>query len=306
MKLLVRDLRWEAQDVLSVALADPAGGDLPAWTPGAHVDVRLSAGLERQYSLCSDPADRGQWRIAVLREPDGRGGSRFVHERLRPGAIVDVRGPVNTFELRPSARYLFLAGGIGITPILPMIRHAAAQGVPWRLTYLGRSRARMAFRDDPLLRTPRATLVNGGFDLASWADGVTGDTAVYCCGPARLLDAIGELARNWPPGTLRVERFVPVPVPATATNGAFRVICARSGHAVQVAANRSILECLEEAGTAVMSSCRAGVCGTCETRLLDGRPEHRDSILSQQERDAGETMMICVSRASTSELVLDV
>jgi ferredoxin-NADP reductase len=310
LRLLLRDMRWEAEDVLSVGLTDPRGGRLPAWAPGAHIDVRLTPGIERQYSLCSDPADRSQWRVAVLREHNGRGGSRYVHEQLRPGDMVTARGPVNNFELRPAARYLFLAGGIGITPILPMIRQVRDRHVPWRLAYLGRRAARMAFAADPLLDSPQVRLAAADqgdrLDVEAWTGAITVGTAVYCCGPPRLLDAVSELAAGWPPGILRVERFQPVPSPVRAANGSLTVCCKRSGRTVVVGPDQTILACLEEAGIAVASSCREGVCGTCESRLIDGVADHRDSILSPDERAAGETMMICVSRAKTPELVLDV
>jgi ferredoxin-NADP reductase len=309
-RLRVRDIRWEAEGVLSVALADPSGQELPPWTPGAHVDVRLSPAIERQYSLCSDPADRREWRVAVLREEVSRGGSRLVHEALRPGDLVDVRSPVNTFELTPTARYVFVAGGIGITPILPMIRAVRELGAPWRLAYLGRRAAGMAFAADALLDSPDAELFAADrgerVDLAAWLGTPGGGTAVYCCGPRRLLEAAEALAAGWPSGTLRTERFQPKPRLAGQPDGSFIVDCARSRHSVMVDPGRSILSCLEEAGLAVPSSCREGVCGTCETRVLDGIAEHRDSILAPDEHEAGDVMMICVSRARTPALVLDV
>jgi tetrachlorobenzoquinone reductase len=308
--LRVHDIRWEAEGVLSIGLTDPAGGELPAWSAGAHVDVRLSATIERQFSLCSDPADRRTWRIAVLREEVSRGGSRHVHEVLRPGDLVDVRSPVNNFALRRAPRYVFVAGGIGITPILPMIRSVRDLGLPWRLAYLGRRAAGMAFAADPLLDSPAVQLFAADrgerIDLASWIGGPADGTAVYCCGPARLLDAAEALAAGWAPGTLRTERFQPVPRPAGQPEGSFTVNCARSGCSVAVGPGRSILASLEDAGLDVPSSCREGVCGTCETRLLEGIPEHRDSILAPDEREAGDVMMICVSRARTPQLVLDI
>jgi ferredoxin-NADP reductase len=308
--LRVRDVRWEAEGVLSIGLTDPSGRELPAWSAGAHVDVRLSSAIERQFSLCSDPADRRTWRIAVLREEVSRGGSRHVHEVLRPGDLLDVRSPVNNFGLRPAPRYVFVAGGIGITPILPMIRSVRDLGLPWRLAYLGRRAAGMAFATDPLLDSPAAQLFAADrgerIDLAAWIGGPDDGAAVYCCGPRRLLDAAEALAGGWAPGTLRTERFQPVPRPAGQSDGTFTVDCARSGCSVAVGPGHSILARLEEAGLDVPSSCREGVCGTCETRLLAGVPEHRDSILAPDEREAGEVMMICVSRARTPALVLDI
>lgn len=308
MDLLVRDIRLEADDVLSVGLVDPAGRDLPEWTPGAHVDVALTGGLERQYSLCSDPADRSLWRVAVLRERGGRGGSRFVHERLRPGDVLAVRGPVNTFELVPARHYVLVAGGIGITPILPMVRALERAGASWRLAYLGRRAAGMAFAGDPLLAG--ADLFVSEQDrragLAGWIGEVSDGTAVYACGPRRLLDELEGLRGGWPRGTLHMERFEPLAVPADRVDGSFVVECSRSGRTLVVDPGVSILACAEDAGLPVPSSCREGVCGTCETRVLDGVVEHRDSILGADEREASETLMICVSRATSPQLVLDI
>lgn len=305
MELLVRDIRLEAEDVLSVGLADPAGGELPEWAPGAHVDVMLTGGLERQYSLCSDPADRSQWRIAVLREDGGRGGSRFVHERLRPGAVLAVRGPINNFELVPAAEYVFVAGGIGITPILPMVRALRRAGARWRLAYLGRRAERMAFTGE--LAAPEVELfVRERVALADWIGAVPDGTAVYGCGPAPLLDELDRLSAGWPRGALHVERFQPVAVPADRVDGSFVLECRRSGRTLVVPPGVSILDSVEDAGLPVPSSCREGVCGTCETRVLGGVVEHRDSILGTDEREANETLMICVSRAKTPQLVLDI
>lgn len=308
MELLVRDIRLEADDVLSVGLVDPTGADLPEWTPGAHVDLALTGGVERQYSLCSDPADRSCWRVAVLRERGGRGGSRFVHERLRPGDVVTARGPVNTFALVPAREYVLVAGGIGITPILPMVRALTRAGARWRLAYLGRRAAGMAFTADPLLAGAELFVSEQDrrADLAAWIGEVAEGTAVYACGPRPMLDELESLRAGWPKGTLHMERFQPLAVPADRVDGSFVVECGRSGRTLVVEPGRSILACAEEAGLPVVSSCREGVCGTCETRVLDGVVEHRDSILSPDEREAGETLMICVSRATSPQLVLDI
>lgn len=311
LQLRVRDVRWEAEGVVSVGLTEPNGRELPPWTPGAHVDVRLTPTIERQYSLCSDPADRGEWRVAVLREAVSRGGSDFVHRTLRPGDMLQARTPVNNFELAADAAgYVFVAGGIGIAPILPMIR--AVRHRKWRLAYLGKAIDAMAFGRDPLLGDDNTELFPADqgkrADLKSWIGTPENGTKVYCCGPPRLLHAAQELAAGWPAGTLRIERFQPKPRPAPDQDqqtAAFTVNCERSGRSLVIGPGRSILECLEEAGLVVPSSCREGVCGTCETRLIEGVAEHRDSILAPDERETGETMMICVSRAKTPALVLD-
>ncbi|MBB2910492.1 ferredoxin-NADP reductase [Streptosporangium becharense] len=296
-------MTWEADGVLSVTLADPGGAALPRWAPGAHVDLIAEGVPTRQYSLCGDPADPFLWRVAVLREEDSRGGSAFVHETLRPGALVGFSGPRNNFPLVPADGYLFVAGGIGITPLLPMARAAAAAGVPWHLLYGGRTRASMVFLPE-LARygghvTVRPHDEYGPLDLDEALAGAPGAT-VYCCGPEPLLAAMEERV----PG-VRLERFSPRPVTGTAEPGAFQVVLRRSGLSLPVPADRTVLSVLEEAGIRVPTSCLEGVCGSCETTVLEGEVEHRDSVLTEAERAAGDTMFICVSRCRSSRLVLD-
>jgi ferredoxin-NADP reductase len=270
------------------------------------VDLRLAPGLVRQYSLCGDPADRRRWEVAVLREPDGRGGSRHVHERLAPGARLDVDGPRNHFELAGSPAYLFVAGGIGITPILPMISAAEAAGARWRLLYGGRKRTSMAFLDrlagygDRVSVRPQDT---GGLLDLSVLDRPRPGTLVYCCGPEPLLAAVEARCGGWPPGALRVERFTSGDLSGPERD--FDVVLAGSGRTVRVPAGVSILKAVEEAGVPVLSSCREGTCGTCETGVLDGEPEHRDAVLTEAERAAGDVMMICVSRCRGERLTLE-
>ncbi|MEV0204350.1 PDR/VanB family oxidoreductase [Streptomyces sp. NPDC050788] len=294
-----------ADGVLALTLRHPLGEDLPAWEPGAHVDVVLGPELERQYSLCGDPADRSAWRIAVLREPEGRGGSARVHEQLGEGDKVRVRGPRNHFRLEPATRYRFVAGGIGITPILPMLAAAEAAGAEWTLLYGGRTRNSMAFTRELARYGDRVTLCpqdeSGLLDL----DAVTADlpegTLVYCCGPGPLLDAVEVCC---PADRLRVERFTPKEQPV-GVNGEFEVELAQSGRTVTVAPDVSVLDAVRAAGVEVLYSCTEGTCGTCETDVLDGTPDHRDSVLTDAERESGETMMICVSRCRGKRLVLD-
>ncbi|MFF0089589.1 PDR/VanB family oxidoreductase [Streptomyces canus] len=303
---LVVDRRDSAADgVLALTLRHPLGEQLPQWEPGAHIDVVLGPGLERQYSLCGDPADRTAWRIAVLREPVGRGGSAHVHEQLGQGDKVRVRGPRNHFALRPAPRYRFIAGGIGITPILPMLAAAEAQGAEWTLLYGGRTRESMAFTEELSRYGDRVIVApqdeTGLLDLASVLDGVPGGTLVYCCGPGPLLDAVEE---RCPAGLLHVERFTPKEQPA-AENTEFEVELAQTGTTVTVAPDVSVLDAVRASGVEVLFSCTEGTCGTCETDVLDGTPDHRDSVLTDEEREAGETMMICVSRCRGKKLVLD-
>ncbi|KUM87763.1 MULTISPECIES: PDR/VanB family oxidoreductase [Streptomyces] len=303
---LVVDRRDSAADgVLALTLRHPLGEQLPAWEPGAHIDVVLGPGLERQYSLCGDPSDRTSWRIAVLREPAGRGGSAHVHEQLRQGGKVRVRGPRNHFALRPAPRYRFIAGGIGITPILPMLAAAQAAGAEWTLLYGGRTRDSMAFTEELSRYGDRVTVApqdeSGLLDLASVLDGVPEGTLVYCCGPGPLLDAVQE---HCPAGLLHVERFAPKEQPE-GENTQFEVELAQTGTTVTVAPDVSVLDAVRATGVEVLFSCTEGTCGTCETDVLDGTPDHRDSVLTDEEREAGETMMICVSRCRGRKLVLD-
>jgi ferredoxin-NADP reductase len=304
-ELVVRRREPAAEGVLALTLCHPLGEPLPAWEPGAHLDVVLGPGLERQYSLCGDPADRSAWRIAVLRESAGRGGSAHVHERLGEGDKVRVRGPRNTFRLEPAARYRFVAGGIGITPILPMLAAAEAAGAEWTLLYGGRTRRSMAFTGELDRYGDRVTLApedeTGLLDLAPVLDGLPGDTLVYCCGPGPLLDAVEA---RCPSGVLRVERFRPKEQ-ETGQDTAFEVQLARSGRTLTVEPGVSVLDAVRAAGVEVLYSCTEGTCGTCETDVLEGEPDHRDSVLTEEERAAGETMLICVSRCRGRRLVLD-
>ena len=300
----VTEIERVAEDVVSIALA--ADEALPAWEPGAHIDVMLPGDLERQYSLCGDQDDP-RWRIAVLREPESRGGSAAIHE-LSPGARLRVRGPRNNFALEPADDYLFIAGGIGITPLLPMIRRL---DVPWQLLYGGRRRASMAYAEELMAaHGDRVTLwpqdTHGLLDLDAWLGRPRSGTAVYCCGPEPLIAAVEERCATWPPDALHVERFRPrAGAGDVRADGPFDVVLARSGATVTVGEGQSILDALEDAGMFVEFSCREGVCGTCATVVLDGLPDHRDSFLDEAERTSNQTMMLCCSRALTPSLVLD-
>ncbi|MBC3191788.1 oxidoreductase [Pseudonocardia sp. C8] len=297
-----------ADGVVRLVLRNPEGEMFPPWEPGAHVDLVLGEGMIRQYSLCGNPADRHTYEVAVLREPDGRGGSAFVHDRLEAGATIRLRGPRNHFPLVPAARYRFVAGGIGITPILPMLR-ALGPSADWTLLYGGRTRRSMAFADELQDRYPGRVAIcpqdeTGLLDLdRALADPDLG-TVVYCCGPGPLLDAVTARCTHWPEGTLHVERFAPaeqVDRPATA----FVVECERSGMTLPVPPDRRIVDVLDEAGIDVDVSCEEGICGTCETAVLDGVPEHRDSIQTEADRRRNDTIFVCVSRSCSPRLRLD-
>ena len=298
-----------AHDVVSLVLAAPDGSDLPAWTPGAHIDLLLTSELTRQYSLCGSPANPTAWRIGVLRDLASRGGSQHLHEELTPGARVRVRGPRNNFPLLAAPAYIFLAGGIGITPMLPMIAAAEAAGARWTLFYAGRARASMAFLDDLASYGERVVVrpenENGMLDLDEILGQPQAGALVYACGPEGMLRAVERRCAAWPAGSLHVERFAARPADAAAAVTSFEVVCQRSGITVTVPADRSILEVLQEAGVSALSCCLEGLCGTCETAVVEGEPEHRDSLLSVEEKASSDCMMICVSRSRGPRLVLD-
>jgi ferredoxin-NADP reductase len=310
------DLRVEgkedvAEGVVTLSLREVGDHPLPPWSPGAHVDLVLDdmGGPTRQYSLCGDPTDHHVWRLGILRDPDGSGSSLYVHDRLQAGDIVRVRGPRNNFQLVDAARYLFIAGGIGITPILPMIAAAEAAGADWRLVYGGRRRASMAFLGELERYGDRVAILpqdeTGLLDLESLLGTPPPDTLVYCCGPEPLLAAVEERCASWPPHSLHVERFTAKPLTEPVLSEAFEVVLAQSEMTLTVPPERSILDVVEEAGVGVLSSCAEGTCGTCETAVIEGEPDHRDSVLDDDERQANDCMLICVSRSRTPRLVLD-
>ena len=308
---LVVAKRVEAADgVVVLTLVDPTSRELPAWTPGAHVDLVLAPGLVRQYSLCGDPADRSAYRVGVLRERDGRGGSAHVHDSLVAGSPVHVRGPRNHFPLVASPRYLFLAGGIGVTPIVAMVASADAVGAEWQLVYGGRTRASMAFREQLQARYGDRVVVapqdeTGLLDLDGLLAQPAEGTVVYCCGPEPLLLAVEQRCQGWPPGSLHVERFSPKEQAEPVLHSSFEVELSLTGKTVVVEPDQSILAAVEAAGVQVLSSCQEGTCGTCETPVLAGEVDHRDSLLTPEEQAANDTMMICVSRAACPRLVLE-
>lgn len=313
LTLSIERLAFETPDVLVLELAGPDHVVLPAWSPGAHIDLVLGSGKVRQYSLCGDPADPTHYRIAIFRETGGRGGSAELHAAAITGFAIPTRGPRNHFELVEAPRYLFLAGGIGITPILPMIRATERAGRPWRLVYGGRSRATMGFLAEIAERQGGdVTLLPqdecGLPDLDALLGAVEPDTAIYACGPSGMLKALEIAANRYGlSGALHIERFS-----ADAPNSdgeararPFDVELRNSCLVLHVPADRSLGSVLQEADIPVTFSCQEGYCGSCETRVLDGVPDHRDTILNDQERNESRTMMVCVGRAFSPRLVLD-
>ncbi|MFF5443489.1 PDR/VanB family oxidoreductase [Streptomyces sp. NPDC012888] len=300
LRALIVSRSEPAEGVLRLVLESP---ELPSWTPGAHVDVRLPSGLVRQYSLCGDPALTGRYTVAIRLVEDGRGGSREAHARLVEGAELELRPPRNRFELQPAPSYAFVAGGIGITPLLPMLRAATAAGADWTLLYGGRSRASMPFLDELAAYGDRVTVrpedESGLPDLAALS-ALPAGTLVYCCGPEPLMRAVEAAVPAGVP--VRTERFTAgpaTPYPARP----FTVGLARTGTVLEVAATESALTAVRRALPDTPYSCQQGFCGTCRHRVLSGTVDHRDELLTDAERE--DSMLLCVSRAADDHVVLD-
>lgn len=300
---------------MALQLTPADGSPLPRWEPGAHIEVVLPSGLIRHYSLCGDPADRRSHTIAVLRERDGRGGSHEVHELLHEGSVLQVSDPRNHFRLVDADRYLFIAGGIGITPILSMIRAVQGQGSAWQLVYGGRTRHSMAFLDE-IGRFPQSAVEiftddeTGYPDIDAVIKSAAPGTAVYTCGPPGLLRTVEASCSDLPPSSsLHVERFSAgdpaQPAQATAATTAIDVELRRTGTVLRVEPPQTILDAVLDVAPGVAYSCQEGYCGSCETTVLDGVPLHRDTVLSDEEADSGRTMMICTGWSRTPRLVLD-
>ncbi|WP_405895090.1 PDR/VanB family oxidoreductase [Streptomyces sp. NBC_00104] len=319
-ELVVAARHQEAEDVVSLRLAAPDGasdgasdgGVLPPWQPGAHIELRLPSGRRRQYSLCGDPADRYGYRIAVRRIADGKGGSAEVHDTLGVGTRVAVTGrPRNAFPFAAEASVLLVAGGIGITPILPMAREAARRGLDWRLVHTGRSRGSMPFAAElaelaaaaPGRVSIRPDDESGVPEAADLLRSIPATGAVYCCGPAPMIDGVRRAFGGSRASALHFERFAPPPI----TDGRpFELQLGDTGRVLPVPYDRSALDVLHEALPDLPFSCRQGFCGTCRVRVADGQVDHRDRRLTATERAAG-AMLPCVSRAPEGErLVLEV
>ncbi|MGW4563462.1 PDR/VanB family oxidoreductase [Streptomyces sp. NPDC004561] len=300
LRLLLASHETIADGVVQLRLE---GHELTRWEPGAHLDLVLPSGLVRQYSLCGDPGDTSSYTVATRLAEDGRGGSREVHEQLAEGMELEVRGPRNRFPLVEAPSYVFVAGGIGITPVLPMLR-ALPDGTAWRLLYGGRTRASMPFLEEVRkLAGDRLTLVaedeDGRPDLDALLAGLPAGTAVYCCGPEGLMAAVED---RLPQGAaLHLERFAPG---ASAGGGTgFELELRRSGRTLTVPADSTVLAAVRRELPDTVYSCEQGFCGTCRQRVLEGEVDHRDELLTDAER--ADSMLICVSRARSDRLVLD-
>jgi vanillate O-demethylase ferredoxin subunit len=314
IKVRVASRAQAAEGIVRLDLVCPDGRDLPPFDAGAHVDLFLGNGLARQYSLCNDPADRGRYRIAVLREPSSRGGSAYVHEALTEGATLEISPPRNLFALdETAAEHLLFAGGVGVTPILAMARRLQTLDLPSVYHYCARARSRAAFLDE-LAVAPFADAVRLSFDtepetqmdldraLAAPAPG----RRLYVCGPGGFMSHVidGALARGWAPDQIRKEHFAAAPAPE-GENRPFELVIASTGQVVPVSADQTAAQALEAAGVFVPVSCEQGVCGTCLTRVTDGEPDHRDAFQTDDERAANDQFTPCCSRARTPRLVLD-
>lgn len=311
MRLAVARAEAAARDIHLFELRDPAGAALPAFTAGAHVQVTSPSGLVRRYSLCNDPAEEDRYVIAVKRDPAGRGGSVDLVDRTRVGDTLEVTEPRNAFALEERAPgHLLIAGGIGITPILAMVRRLASLDARFRLVYCTRSPEDTAFRDAlmaPGLKA-RVTIHHDGgdparaFDLWPLLEKPTKDH-VYVCGPRPMLEAVRDMSGHWPPTAIHMESFIDAGAAQRPEDKAFMVVLARSGARIEVAPGVSILEAMRAAGHEAPSSCESGTCGTCRTRLVSGEPDHRDLVLMDDEK--ATQVMICVSRARSPELAID-
>lgn len=310
-KLKVAQKKKLAAGVYLFELQDPEGAELPTFTAGSHLTVEVPSGVRRNYSLCSNPADRAFYQIAVKRDAAGRGGSISMADDVSEGDFLSVSAPRNNFELHPRAsKFLFVAGGIGITPVLSMMHHLKTHGnEQFELIYCTRDPESTAFLD--VLAAPEFEGkvqihhdhgdINNALDFWPVFENPT-NAHVYCCGPRGLMDAVADMSGHWPSGAVHFESFG-VDASASASNVPFNVRLERSGRTVPVAADQSILEALRGAGVRVTSSCESGTCGSCKTTLLAGEAEHRDMVLSEDERQTH--IMVCVSRAKSAELVLD-
>jgi vanillate O-demethylase ferredoxin subunit len=307
----VADVRAEARDVMVLELRAVGGGELPPFEPGSHLDLHLPNGLVRQYSLTNDWRERDRYLIGVGRAADSRGGSSYVHSNIRSGAQLKISAPRNNFPLDPeAASFLFSAGGIGITPILARVRWCVANRKPWRLVYAARSRQRAAFYEELCalggdrhfhFDDERGQILDAAQAISSWTEG----ERIYCCGPDALMNAVKDLTADFPSGAVRFEWFTKPESDEPQESNSFTVRLERSGVEFEVPEQKSILEVLEEHGIDHPFSCREGLCGTCVTNVCSGEPDHRDYVLSDEERASGKMMTICCSRSKSDVLTLD-
>lgn len=307
--LVVDERKTVALDTIEISFLRKDGQNLPGWEPGSHIDLHLQSGLTRQYSLVPDSTGRGRWVVTILIEEDGRGGSRYINENLVPGAEVNASGIRNHFGIVPAPKFLFIAGGIGITPILSMIDFAERESIPWELNYLGRSELSMAYKSELISKFGDKVHIfakdkGQRIDVLNAVEKADAECHVYCCGPENLMLAVEEAIGASDIGRCHVERFRPKSFDSTEADSDFEVYFQKSDIELVVPADESIFMAADFAGIELEGDCMEGTCGSCETRVISGAVEHRDSILNEEARRKNETMMICVSRAR-GRLVLD-
>ncbi len=310
MRARIKAIRWEAEGINAYILQPVDGGAMPAFAPGAHVDVHLQPGLSRSYSLVNDPTIRDHYEIAVHNSPSSRGGSRFIHESWRVGQIVEISDPKNNFPMVEDASHTVLvAGGIGITPMIPMIARLEAMGRSWELHYVAATPDRAAYVDrlqDHAQAMVRFDGIAGGqpLDLAGICRAAPADAHLYCCGPTGMLDAFVAINADRPKGHAHIEYFTAET--ELATDGGYTLELVRSGKTISVAEGETMLDALLAAGVDIGFACSEGICGTCEVKVLDGIPDHRDHFLSDEDKAANRSVMVCCSGARSASLVLDI
>lgn len=309
LRVRIQSVSWEAPNILSYELRSLESCELPPFTAGAHIDITLPNGLVRSYSLVNPQSERHRYVIAVQKDRASRGGSKWLHENFRAGDILTVNGPRNNFALDETAeKSIFIAGGIGITPILSMVERLCALGRDWELIYCSRKRSDTAFLDS-LEKKPQVRFnfdnEPGGkmLDITAVLRAVPANGHLYCCGPLPMLDAFEQAAKHLPRDRVHVEYFTAKEAPAL--EGGFTVVLAKSGQEFTVPPKKTILDTLLENGLTIPYSCKEGVCGTCETKVLEGVPDHRDLILTEKEHASNMTMMICCSGSKSRKLILD-
>jgi vanillate O-demethylase ferredoxin subunit len=309
MRVRLKTIRWEAEGINSYILEPLPGERLPTFTPGAHIDLQLKPGLARSYSLVNDPAIRGYYEIAVHHAIEGRGGSRHIHENWRVGEILDVSEPKNNFPMAEDASHtVLIAGGIGVTPMLPMIARLEKLGRSWELHYVAATPDRAAYVDRveeyPQVRIAYDGMPGGErLDLKAICDAAPTDAHLYCCGPGGMLDAFVAINAGRPKGHAHIEYFSAET--EIAAEGNYTLTLAKSGKTIAVEQGETMLDALLAAGVDIGFACAEGVCGTCQVGVLDGVPDHRDHFLTDDEKAANTAIMVCCSGSKTPSLVLD-
>lgn len=313
MELRIHSMTAEAEDIVSLELVSPTAVALPVFSAGAHIDLSLGNGLIRSYSLVNDQSERHRYVIAVNKDAASRGGSRYIHETLQVGQSIDVSAPHNHFPLIEDAPHtVFIAGGIGVTPLLSMIRRLEALGRPWQLHYTARSRRKCAYLEQLAQLDKSRGAVHLHFvdesdgrllDIDALVVPVPKEAHLYCCGPSPMLQSFERATAARPPQHVHVEYFSAQQ--EAAVTGGFTVVLARSRRALRVEPGKSILDVLLANGLDVGHACREGVCGACQTKVLEGIPDHRDSYLSAREKSSGDSIMLCCSGSASETLVLD-